>query len=353
MSKAFDRVDHEILCSKLIERGFPNIFVSLISNWYRNQNVKVSFNGEHSKEWKITCGVRQGGILSPLLFNVYIDSILNKISKEKIGCQIGIQKSNIIAYADDIVIMAPSMTGLKYLIDVLDEEVNRIKLKINFNKSECIKFTRQSNQHLIDKFIKIGENNIKFVSEVKYLGYYIDFNLCNETDIRNNLNSFYKQFNCTLRKFSKLDSDVLLKLFKTYASQFYGSPLWFRNFKCTKILKQFAVAYHKAIKKILKVSYGSSNHDCCEILNLLTFNHFINFSKIRFVYRIFTNCCDFIQSNYMFLKSNSMILNDVNDILKRVYGVNTDLLSNDLDAIQSRIIYIDRREPRSNYISIL
>ena len=112
------------------------------------------------------------------------------------------------------------MTGLRYLIDVLDEEVNRIKLKINFNKSECIKFTRQSNQHLIDKFIKIGENNIKFVSEVKYLGYYIDFNLCNETDIRNNLNSFYKQFNCTLRKFSKLDSDVLLKLFKTYSLQF-------------------------------------------------------------------------------------------------------------------------------------
>ena len=91
-------------------------------------------------------------------------------------------------------------------------------------------------------------------------------------------------------------------------------PMWFVNMRCKSELKQFSVAYHKAIKKILKVPNGVSNHECCQILNLLTFEHFINFNKFRFIYNIFKKPCSFIWKNLSFLLRNSIFLKETTNI---------------------------------------
>ena len=106
-SKAFDYVNHAVLINKLSDLGIPLLFVNLIKYWYSNQFAKERFNDRYSKEWRICNGVRQGGVLSGLLFCIYINSMLNKESKLKIGCKLGLHASNIIAYADDIVLLAP------------------------------------------------------------------------------------------------------------------------------------------------------------------------------------------------------------------------------------------------------
>ena len=117
ITKAFDSVDHNMLLEKLTETGVPNIFVNFIKFWYSNQKVRVRFGSSLSRPWMICNGVRQGGVLSSLFFNLYIDSVLSHISKMKIGCKLGFISSNILAYADDVVILAPSATGLQLLID--------------------------------------------------------------------------------------------------------------------------------------------------------------------------------------------------------------------------------------------
>ena len=350
-SKAFDKVDHSILCKKLIKLGFPRKFVQILFNWYRSQYVQVLYESKYSSIWKINNGVRQGGILSPLLFTVYIDNILKLLVNSNCGCMLGVSRSNVIAYADDLVLLSPSLNGLKTLLKNLMDGAENIKLDINFNKTVCIKFHNKYKNEILND-IKINDKIIKFVKEIKYLGFHLCFNLCNKNDIIQNLNQFYKQFNTVIRKFKNCDLNLILKLFKTYCLQIYGSSLWFNNFNCTKVFNQFAVAYHKAIKKILCVPYYSSNHECCEVLNLLTFKHFINFNKLRFIHNIFNSPCDFIYKNFSFLKNYSKFYNECEHILSSVYSVHSDLISNDIDAILSRIYFINYREEYSLYYSI-
>ena len=62
---------------------------------YSNQIIKVDFNGAFSSTFKLKNGVCQGGILSPLLFNIYINSLIDRICKSNTGCKIWIWRPNI------------------------------------------------------------------------------------------------------------------------------------------------------------------------------------------------------------------------------------------------------------------
>ena len=101
LRKAFDKINHDILISKLIKRKFPSFFIKILYFMLKNQFVNVSFNGVSSLSWKAGNGLRQGGILSPVLFNIYIDEILETISSLNVGCKIVTNRNNIQAYADD------------------------------------------------------------------------------------------------------------------------------------------------------------------------------------------------------------------------------------------------------------
>ena len=82
-SKAFDRVNHWTLFKKLILRGVPLIFIRLIVYWYRSQHVCVKWGSVVSSNFTVLNGVRQGGILSPWFFNIYIDDLSSILSSCK------------------------------------------------------------------------------------------------------------------------------------------------------------------------------------------------------------------------------------------------------------------------------
>ena len=65
-----------------------------------------------SNFFSVNNGVREGGMLSPLLFNVYIDYLSVSLSKQPVGCCCGKTVVNHLMYADDIVLLAPSAKGL-------------------------------------------------------------------------------------------------------------------------------------------------------------------------------------------------------------------------------------------------
>ena len=72
ISKAFDSVNHEILMAKLLKLGIPYTYVNMIRYCYSKQYVKVRYQNNYSDEWLVCNGVRQGGVLSGFLFNIYI-----------------------------------------------------------------------------------------------------------------------------------------------------------------------------------------------------------------------------------------------------------------------------------------
>ena len=70
--KAFDRVNHNRLMNILLERGIPKYIVRLIDFWYYNQTMYVRWGSVTSDTFQVSNGVRQGGVLSPFLFNVML-----------------------------------------------------------------------------------------------------------------------------------------------------------------------------------------------------------------------------------------------------------------------------------------
>ena len=83
-------------------------------------------------------GVGQGGILSPLLFKLCIDDVLDEICNSGTGCKFGILPMNILAYADDLVLLANSQHQLEKLYRILDMRMTERRLLINKNKSKCL-----------------------------------------------------------------------------------------------------------------------------------------------------------------------------------------------------------------------
>ena len=123
----------------------------------------------------------------------------------------------------------------------------------------------------------------------------------------------------------------------------YGCELWFGGASSAHSLKQFAAGYHKAIKKILKLSYHESNHYACQEAQFFTFQHLVNKYKIMSAIRILTNPCNFIYKLMDYFVVSSTFLWEVYDILKAFYDIDS-LIFNDRDAIIARVCFVQNHE---------
>ena len=83
------------------------------------EDVKV--NGFYTDWFSVSCGLKQGCCLSPVLFNLYINDMVNSITSLGIGVNIGDEVVSVLPYADDLVLLAESETDLQILIDLLHE----------------------------------------------------------------------------------------------------------------------------------------------------------------------------------------------------------------------------------------
>ena len=85
-SKTFDTVDHKILFEKLLTRGLPSPVLRFLFGWYQSQCLHIGWNGHLSESFKVSHGVRQDGILSPILFTLYVDNLLIELTRTNVGC---------------------------------------------------------------------------------------------------------------------------------------------------------------------------------------------------------------------------------------------------------------------------
>ena len=85
-SKAFDLVRHDILFDLLLSRGLPSPVVRLLSSWYSTQNLSFRWGSASSTPFTVSNGVRQGDVLSPVLFSIYLDELLMKLESLGVGC---------------------------------------------------------------------------------------------------------------------------------------------------------------------------------------------------------------------------------------------------------------------------
>ena len=87
-SKAYDSVNHWTLFKKLLKRSISVIIVHILLFWFSKQEICRKWGNETSSCFTISNGVRQGGILSPVLFSIYMDDLAVLLSRSGIGCHI-------------------------------------------------------------------------------------------------------------------------------------------------------------------------------------------------------------------------------------------------------------------------
>ena len=138
--KAFDRFNHSLLFEKLAKRGIPEYILKILIYWYENQTMCVKWGNSISEFFNVTNGVRQGSILSPYFFNVYVDDLSERLNKLDIGCVVGALIVNHILYADDLVLISPSSRGLYRLLRECEKYGIEADIVFNATKSAVMCF---------------------------------------------------------------------------------------------------------------------------------------------------------------------------------------------------------------------
>ena len=132
-------------------------------------------------------------------------------------------------------------------IEVLINEANLI---INLNKTVVLIFRRRSTEVFRNLCFLLQGRKLEIVDNVKYLGCELFYDLNESRDIERCMKSFNKSFASFYRHISSVDIEVLLPLFFTFCSSFYGSELWADRSKCIASFKQLGLSYHAALNKI-------------------------------------------------------------------------------------------------------
>ena len=250
-SKAFDKINHWKLFSKLLHRGVPFIIVRLLMFWYCSQTFCIRWGNTLSNSFNVSNGVRQGGILSPILFNVFMDDLSVLLNSVKVGCFMNNMCYNHLFYADDSVLLAPTPRALQKLLDICNEFASTHELVYNTKKTFCMSVLPKCLKHVSNVDLYINENVLTYVNEHKYLGIRIRNDLYDNDDIRQQVKALYARGNVLISKFRHCDDDVKVKLFQTFCSCFYGSNLWVRYHKT--VIKKLYNAYERIYRQLFRI----------------------------------------------------------------------------------------------------
>jgi len=145
--RTFDSVNYWKLFSKLLYDGTNTLNVRLLAVWDSNHNQR--WRSSVSAAFNLGNGTRRGGVLSPYLFTRYIRDMLSSIVNSDIWCSIGNKFINVLAYADDLVLIAPSWRTLQLLLNTLNVQSDMSDMQCNADQTACMVFPPSSRRCVV------------------------------------------------------------------------------------------------------------------------------------------------------------------------------------------------------------
>ena len=141
-----------------------------------------------------------------MLFTRYVRDLINAIVASHIGCHIGNLCINILAYADDIVLLTPSWRAMQQLLDILVGQIAVIDMSCNVMKTVCMVFHHGRRKPMeVDTLpmLRIGTDYVRYIQSFKYLGHILSYDTYDDADIRREIRNLFFRTNILIRKFSK------------------------------------------------------------------------------------------------------------------------------------------------------
>jgi len=227
LKQAYDSVWREGLWEVLRVRGVRPKLLRLIKALYRDTSCAVRSEGGLGKWFKVGTGLRQGCVLSPLLFNVFFDYVIRRaveVSRNDTVDNTGISH---LEYADDLVFLAPSFEVLSRQLERLVAECRRWGLTVNAAKTKVMTAERGNNNYP-DMFSEGVE--VERVEGFTYLGHWMDSNGSIESEINIRINKASRSWAALARAFMsrELSSRTKSKLFRSVIipTLTYGAETW-------------------------------------------------------------------------------------------------------------------------------
>lgn len=255
-SKAFDRINHWCLFSKLIKRGVHRVFVRLLVFWYCSQEFCVRWGNTYSQFFSVVNGVRQGGIISPILFNIYMNDLSVTLNKSNVGCKINGQVINHLMYADDTCLIGSSPSSLQRLLDITSDFASSNLVTFNEKKTKCICFLPRRLQDLCLPTVFLHERALAYVDSIKYLGVILNKSTRDDEDIMRQVRAIYSRGNVLISRLRHCSVDVKISIFRSFMSTAYCCQLW-SNSRCLSLHK-LTVAYNNIFRKFVGIRRGVS-----------------------------------------------------------------------------------------------
>ena len=278
LSKAFDTLNHDIMCKKLKFYGICGTSLKWFNSYLTSRTQYVDINGHCSKQKYITTGVPQGSILGPLLFIIYMNDIP--------ACS---EAFNFILYADDTSLFAALDISEDNFSQFLNIELDRVyewlccnKLSLNLDKTKFM-FFHHHKKNIFGKVpvVKINNKMIERVQNFNFLGIIINENL-----------NWKSHCDYIANKLTKINGIMnILKnvlpffIMKTiYFSMFqshlmYGLLLW--GYNCNRVFK----LQKRALRVITKSKYNSHTEPLFKYCKILKLSDLLRLSTLKFYYK--------------------------------------------------------------------
>ena len=308
---------------------------------YQNTRCRIKFPNGLSPYFPSSCGVKQGDVLSPILFNLFVNGLINDLDNGSTDpISIGDVHVNVTAlmYADDIILLSETQEGLqKSLNTILNNFCLSWKLDINKQKSKIIVFN--SNGKSFINHFKIDNEVLETVRSYCYLGIVISYtgnlNLCKTNLMEKGRKAWFK-----IKKTLSLDNScsVLEKLFDTLVAPviLYGSEVWgisntFRD------SDPYESLHLKFIKEILGVHYKTSNMACIAETNRSPLHLKVQINILKFLIHILNSTDSLVYDIFMNVKHNSIWLSHIKNMLNNLGFSHLNFNLNNIEIYLTRI----------------
>ena len=260
-SKAFDRVDYIKLFEKLINKGMCSLTIRLLLNMYTDQKLQVKWNNTKSHTFNVTNGVRQGGVMSPFLFSVYMDELLVTLKSNGVGCHMDHYFVGAFGYADDIILLCPSLEGMREMVKICEEYATLHSILFNGKKSKYLVFGNYKYN------VSLTVNNEKVPRSVSaiHLGHLLHTKDTNNELTEEAIKGFNRSFHGFMSRFGTCNTTTKNRLFHQYCQSMYGSQLWLLTSpSVNKMYTRWRIAH----RRVMSIPYTTH----CDLLPLIADN---------------------------------------------------------------------------------
>ena len=166
ISRAYDSTYRTKLFARLLELGINGAVFRSIYSMYKSVRRAVRIGSYQSDYFDTTSGVPQGAILSPLLYDIFIDPLARRLHARRLGVRVGSRLIPCLLYADDVVLLARSARELQCMLDVCTDFAREFRLDFSSSKSNAVALPRPASSINLT----LQGFSLSLVEEYPYLG---------------------------------------------------------------------------------------------------------------------------------------------------------------------------------------